>query len=93
MKTKEELNALKEEVEALNKKLAELDEADLAEVVGGTVGDPSGEDIADSEETFTDECCLDRPIGLESKLRKREHYEKPSVHRRKKAEAARKRKY
>ena len=35
MKTKEELNALKEEVKALNKKLAELTEEDLAEVTGG----------------------------------------------------------
>ena len=37
MKTKEELNALKEEVEALNKKLDELTEEELAEVVGGWV--------------------------------------------------------
>jgi len=35
MKTKEELNALKEEVEALNKKLAELSEEELAQVAGG----------------------------------------------------------
>ena len=35
MKTKEELNALKEEVKALNKKLAELTEEELAEVTGG----------------------------------------------------------
>ena len=35
MKTKEELNALKEEVEALNKKLAELTEEELAQVIGG----------------------------------------------------------
>ena len=35
MKTKEELNALKEEVEALNKKLAELNEEELAQVAGG----------------------------------------------------------
>ena len=31
--------------------------------------------------------------GLMSEIRKREHYEKPSVKRKKKAEAARKRKY
>lgn len=31
--------------------------------------------------------------GILSELRKREHYEKPSVKRKKKAEAARKRKY
>ena len=35
MKTKEELNALKNEVETLNKKLAELTEEELALVVGG----------------------------------------------------------
>ena len=31
--------------------------------------------------------------GIMSEIRKREHYEKPSVKRKKKAEAARKRKY
>ena len=35
MKTKKELNALKEEVEALNKKLHELTEEELAQVSGG----------------------------------------------------------
>ena len=35
MKTKEELNALKEEVETLNKKLAELTEKELEQVIGG----------------------------------------------------------
>ena len=35
MKTKEELNALKEEVEALNRKLAELTEDELEQVSGG----------------------------------------------------------
>ena len=35
MKTKEELNALKEEVETLNKKLAELTDEELAQVPGG----------------------------------------------------------
>ena len=35
MKTKEELNELKEEVEALNKKLCELTEEELAQVSGG----------------------------------------------------------
>ena len=37
MKTKEELCALKEEVEALNKKLHELTEEELAQVSGGVV--------------------------------------------------------
>ena len=40
MKTKEELNALKEEVETVNKKLAELTEEGLAQVSGGVV--PTG---------------------------------------------------
>ena len=35
MKTPEELNALKEEVETLNKKLHELTEEELAQVTGG----------------------------------------------------------
>ena len=38
MKTKEELNALKEEYEALNRKLAELSEEELAQVSGGEDG-------------------------------------------------------
>ena len=38
MKTPEELNALKEEVETLNKKLAELTEEELAQVSGGAAG-------------------------------------------------------
>ena len=35
MKTQEELNALKEELEALNKKLTELTEEELTQVSGG----------------------------------------------------------
>ena len=35
MKTKEELNALKEEVETLNRKLHELTEEELEQVTGG----------------------------------------------------------
>ena len=35
MKTQKELNELKEEVETLNKKLAELNAEELAQVVGG----------------------------------------------------------
>ena len=37
MKTKEELNAIKEEVETLNKKLHELTEEELKQVVGGSL--------------------------------------------------------
>ena len=36
MKTKEELTALKNEVEAMNKKLSELSEDELKAVTGGT---------------------------------------------------------
>ena len=38
MKTQEELNALKKEIETLNKKLKELTEEELALVVGGAGG-------------------------------------------------------
>ena len=41
MKTKEELNAIKEEVETLNKKLAELTEEELVQVSGGVLPVPS----------------------------------------------------
>ena len=41
MKTKEELNALKEEVENLSKKLAELTEEELAQVSGGKYVPPA----------------------------------------------------
>ena len=37
MKTKEELNALKEEVEAVNEKLAELTPEEIAQITGGGV--------------------------------------------------------
>ena len=39
MKTPEELNALKEEVEILNKKLTELTEEELKHVTGGVAPD------------------------------------------------------
>ena len=47
MKTKEELNALKEEVEALNRKLHELTEEELAQVSGGL-----GPGFLDDERAF-----------------------------------------
>lgn len=37
MKTKEELNALKEELEALNRKLSDLSEEELAQISGGFI--------------------------------------------------------
>ena len=45
MKTKEELNALKEEFEALNAKLAELSNDELAQITGGT-NDDGGHEYA-----------------------------------------------
>ena len=36
-KSKEELNKIKEEVEAVNEKLAELTEEEIAQVTGGVV--------------------------------------------------------
>ena len=50
MKTKEELNALKEEVEALNKKLADLTDEGLAQVTGGV--SPDGESPAFEREVI-----------------------------------------
>ena len=38
MKTKEELNAIKEEVETVNEKLQELTEEEIAQVNGGIKG-------------------------------------------------------
>ena len=38
MKSKEELNALKEEVKTVSKKLHELTEEELAQVTGGATG-------------------------------------------------------
>ena len=43
MKTKEELNALKKEVEALSKKLAALTDDELLQVVGGDGQNLGGE--------------------------------------------------
>ena len=40
MKTKEELNALKEEVETVNKKMRELTDEELEQVNGGAKLDP-----------------------------------------------------
>ena len=45
MKTKEELNALKEEVETVSKKLHELTKEELAQVSGGDYVRPDDSDI------------------------------------------------
>ncbi len=42
MKTKEELENLKVEFETINKKLAELTEEELAQVIGGALPFPDG---------------------------------------------------
>ena len=52
MKTKEELNALKEEVEALNSKLAELSEEELAQVAGGLIPPLPRYDASAAEQEF-----------------------------------------
>ena len=52
MQTKEELNALKEEVETLNKKLAELTEDELKEVTGGFIGYTDGFTVDEGAESI-----------------------------------------
>lgn len=49
MKTKEELNAIKKEVEELNEKLRELTEEELAQVAGGSDGRGVPYNIPDDE--------------------------------------------
>jgi len=49
-----------------------------------------GESYDQALKRFKKQC---EKAGILSEIRKREHYEKPSVKRKKKAEAARKRKY
>ena len=47
MKTQEKLNALKEEIETLSSKLAELTQEEMEQVYGGAVF-PNGIDLADT---------------------------------------------
>ena len=72
MKTKAELDALKEEAEALNSKLAELSEDELAQVAGGRiVRDPeeisgagsgsSGHLVLDDSDPLTRKSCIFHP--------------------------------
>ena len=53
MKTKEELNALKEEVETVNKKLAELTEEELAQVSGGKATPKKSGSAITTEDRYT----------------------------------------
>ncbi len=64
MKTKEELKALKEEVETLNRKLAELNEEELEQVSGGLFGLIMP--VVNSEEPAIE--ALPRVIDLTDKL-------------------------
>ena len=48
------------------------------------------ESLDDALRRFKRSCAK---AGIQQEIRKREHYEKPSVRRKKKSEAARKRKY
>ena len=70
MKTKEELNALKEEVETLSKKLRELTEDELAQVSGGVTyegGFNEGLDldaVYHSEYVFNDVYVEDKSDGI-----------------------------
>ena len=49
-----------------------------------------GESLDNALRRFKRNCAK---AGIQQEIRKREHYEKPSVKRKKKSEAARKRKY
>ena len=64
MKTKEELDALKQEVEALNAKLTALSEDELAQVAGGNTGG-DGEDQSDGN-SVTKRCSLFAGVKLGS---------------------------
>jgi len=64
---------------------------------GGRVGETmsnvivkDGESLESALRRFKRNCAK---AGIQQEIRKREHYEKPSVRRKKKSEAARKRKY
>ena len=65
-------------------------------IIGGRVEDMSsvvvkeGESLDSALRRFKRNCAK---AGIQQEIRKREHYEKPSVKRKKKSEAARKRKY
>ena len=52
MKTKDELNEIKEEVENLNEKLQELTEEELAQVTGGFFADPNAVKLPGSSNSW-----------------------------------------
>ena len=53
-KSKEELDALKEEVEAVNEKLAELTPEEIAQVSGGgtVLHDPNAEQVIEPDDPY-----------------------------------------
>lgn len=67
MKTKEELKNLKEEIETLNRKLAELTEVDLAQVAGGANSAPCG--CASCNYGSKEECTFYRSVGGNTKCK------------------------
>ena len=82
MKTQEELNIIKEEVEALNKKLAELTDEELKNIAGGVdLDDDEMETSIDGDEALEKSIRKSSYDTLIQELRRREHYEKPTVKR------------
>lgn len=89
-----------------DKNLQELKDEDLLGVAGG-IGQDDEEEPEESDNFVGLGMRNDEPLesalrrfkrqtareGVRAEIRKREHYEKPSVRRKKKAEAARKRKH
>ena len=73
MKTKEELNAIKEEVKEVNKKLAELTEDELISITGGLIvrnpdGSPYGVNPEELLEELKKDGSLDRIYAQEDTL-------------------------
>ena len=66
MKSKEELNALKQEVDILNQRLAELDEDELEQVVGGgpKIISPLFRVIPDYLKATADVCKAQSVLGI-----------------------------
>ena len=81
-KTQEELNVIKEEVETLNKKLAELTDEELKNIAGGVeLEDDEMETSIDGDEALEKSIRKSSYDTIIQELRRREHYEKPSVKR------------
>lgn len=72
MKTKEEINALKEEIKDLNKKLAELTEEELTQVSGGALEPPVGPVL---DTSVLDTSVLEPPVPTPNQP----YYPEPNV--------------